>query len=196
VPPMIIYKLKRMSELLMKGSTPESIGACSSNGWINSELFIKWLHHFIAFEKPTEDRKALLIMGGHRFHKSPEAIDIARSQGLVLICLPPHTTHRMQPLDRTIYGPLKVNYNAKCGKWMTQNAGWRITQSGCLIWTSIYTTSTLEKAISGFCCSGLWPYNVFNAEDSLPSMVTDEPQPSDSQQQTQLSTRPNKQQVD
>jgi len=68
--PKIIYKRKRISELLMKGSTPESIGAC----------------------------------------KSLEAIDLARSQlGLVLICLPPHTTHRMQPLDRTIYGPLKVN---------------------------------------------------------------------------------------
>jgi len=45
---------------------------------------------------------------------------------------------------------------------------------------------------------GLWPYNpnVFNAEESLPSIVTDEPQPSDSQQQIQPSTRPNKQQVD
>ena len=28
-----------------------------------------------------------------------------------MICLPPHTTHRMQPLDRTIYGPLKLHYN-------------------------------------------------------------------------------------
>jgi len=33
--------------------------------------------------------------------------------------LPPHTTHRMQPLDRTFYGPLKAHYNTECDKWMT-----------------------------------------------------------------------------
>lgn len=197
VPPMLIYKRKRMSELLMKGSPPESIGTCSSNGWINSELFVKWLNHFIAAVKPTEDKKVLLIMDGHGSHKSLEAIDIARSQGLVLICLPPHTTHRMQPLDRTIYGPLKVNYNAECDKWMTQNAGRRISQydQASLFGAAYIRTATMDKAISGFRCSGLWPYNpdVFGAEDFLPSMVTDEPQPSDSQQQAQPST--NNQQV-
>jgi len=36
VPPMLNFKRKRMSELLMKGSPPGSIGARSANGWIDS----------------------------------------------------------------------------------------------------------------------------------------------------------------
>jgi len=82
---------------------------------------------------------------------------------------------------------------------MSQNAGRRITQYDQAALFGQAATATMEKlAISGFRCSGLWPYNpnIFNAEDSLPSLVTDEPQPSDSQQQIQPSTRPNKQQVD
>ena len=111
VPPMLIYKRKRMTELLMKDSPPGSIGACSANGWIDSSLFVKWLNHFVEVVKPTQEKKVLLIMDGHSSHKSLEAFDFARQHGVVRISLPPHTTHRMQPLDRTFYGPLKAHYN-------------------------------------------------------------------------------------
>jgi len=132
-------------------------------------------------------------MGYHSSHKSLEAIDIARSQGLVLICLPPHTTHRMQPLDRTICGPLKVNYNAECGKWVTQNGGRPITQydQAALFGQAYIQLQQWRKHYQdsvAVVCGRTILINVFNAEDSLPSMVTDEPQPSDSQQQIQPST--------
>jgi len=35
--------------------------------------------------------------------------------------LTPHTTHQMQPLDKTVYGPLKRNYNEECDRWMLKN---------------------------------------------------------------------------
>ena len=182
VPPMLIYKRKRMSELLMKGSPPGSIGACSANGWIDGELFLKWLNHFISCVKPTPEKKVLLIMDGHSSHKSLAAIELARSNSLVMICLPPHTTHKMQPLDRAVYGPLKVNYNCECDKWMTMHAGQRISQydQAELFGRAYVRTATMEKSLSGFSCTGLWPFNpdIFTAEDFLPSMMTDEPQPS------------------
>jgi len=179
-PPMLIYKRKRMSELLMKDSPPGSIGACSPNGWIDTGLFVKWLNHLIAFAKPTQDKKILLIMDGHCSHKSLEAIEMARQNGVVMLCLPPHTTHRMQPLDKTFFGPLKVNYNRECDKWMLTNAGRRITQyeQASLFGMAYIRSATMEKAVSGFQSTGLWPFNpdVFTAEDFRASLVTDEPQ--------------------
>lgn len=181
VPPMLIYKRKRMSDLLLKGSPSGSIGACSTNGWVDSKLFVKWLNHFVEFVRPAPDKKVLLVMDGHGSHKSLEAVEVARSHGVVMICLPPHTTHRMQPLDRTFYGPLKQNYNAECDKWMIQNAGCRISQydQASLFGSAYVRTATMEKAVSGFRCCGLWPFDpdVFSEEDFLPSLVTDEPQP-------------------
>ena len=47
-------------------------------------------------------------------------------QNIVMICFPPHSTHRMQPLDRTVYGPMKAAYNRECDKWMTSHVGQRI----------------------------------------------------------------------
>lgn len=33
----------------------------------------------------------------------------ARENGIVLLTLPPHCQHRMQPLDVGVYGPFKSN---------------------------------------------------------------------------------------
>jgi len=40
---MMIFPKKRMLDLLLKGSSPGTIGAASQNGWTDSSLFIQWL---------------------------------------------------------------------------------------------------------------------------------------------------------
>ena len=104
----------------MAGTPAGSVGYTRASGWVNSELFIKWLEHFIAFAKPSKDKKVILIIDGHASHKTLEAVDCAES-GVVLVCLLPHTTYQTQPLDKTIYGPLKIGYNNECDRWMLHN---------------------------------------------------------------------------
>ena len=178
---MLIFKRQRMSVLLMAGTPAGSVGYASPSGWINNELFVKWLEHFIAFVKPTKDTKVILILDGHASHKTLEVVDMCRQSGVVLICLPPHTTHHMQPLDKTVYGPLKTNYNEECDRWMLQNPRQRITmyQQGALFGTAFVKTASMHKAVNGFRSTGLWPLNpeVFSDEDFMPSHVTDEPEP-------------------
>lgn len=184
VPPMMIFKRQRFTNLLLQGSPPGTVGACSPNGWVDSELFLTWLNHFISVVKPTQSRKVILILDGHSSHKTLAAVELARNSGVVMISLPPHTTHRVQPLDRTVFGPLKAHYNSECDKWMVSHVGQRISQYdiASLFGKAYLKTATMDKAISGFECTGLWPYNpdVFGEDEFLPSMITDEPQPGSS----------------
>lgn len=53
VPLMFIYPRVRMNNLFEKGGPVGSIYACSKNGWINNELFLKWLKHFSKSVKLT-----------------------------------------------------------------------------------------------------------------------------------------------
>lgn len=181
VPPMLIFKRKRFTEQLMKDSPPGAVGACSPNGWVDSGLFVKWLTHFISVVKPSPARKVILILDGHSSHKTLAAIELARENGVVMMSLPPHTTHMLQPLDKTIFGSLKAKYNHECDKWMLSHAGQRISQFDVagLFGAAYVKNSTMEKAISGFRCTGLWPFNpdIFTEDDFLPSMTTDEPEP-------------------
>ena len=108
------------------------------------------------------ERKVLLILDGHASHtKNIDLIDFARSKGLLLLSLPPHTSHKLQPLDRSCFKPLKAAFNAACGKWMRNHAGRRICpeQIGQLFGEAFYRAATPENAKSGFEASGIVPFN-------------------------------------
>jgi len=94
---------------------------------VNCDLFVQWMKHFIKWVKPSVTDKVLLILDGHCSHKSLEVIDLARANGVIMICLPLHTTHRIQPLDLAVFGPLKKYYNCEYENWMVSNPGKRIT---------------------------------------------------------------------
>ena len=40
-----------------------------------------------------------------------------------MVTFPPSYSHKLQPLDRSVYGPLKRYYNATCNEWESSNPG-------------------------------------------------------------------------
>ena len=181
VPPFMIFPRKRMIDVLMKGSAPGSVGVASPNGWTSGDLFIDWLAHFVREVKCSKSDPCILILDGHQSHKTLQAIDMARDNGITIITLPPHCTHKMQPLDRTFFKSLKSRYNATCDDWMRSNAGKRISffDMAELFGKAYMQTADVAKAVSGFSVCGIWPINstIFSDEDFCAAELTDEPQP-------------------
>ena len=190
VPPMMIFPRKRMIDTLMNGAPPQSLGCCSATGWTDSNLFVKWLRHFKQFTNCSPATPQIVIMDGHHSHKTLEAILFARENGITLITLPPHSTHKLQPLDRTYFKSLKCAYRSECDSWMVTNPGRRISlfDVAAIFGRAYLRTANADKAVRGFEACGLWPFNenVFNDEDFAASRVTDEPQPDDT---SNLTTR-------
>jgi hypothetical protein len=52
----------------------------------------------------------MLLFDGHASHISIQAIKFALEKKIILLCLPPHTTHLLQPLDVRLFGPLSTYY--------------------------------------------------------------------------------------
>lgn len=181
IPPMFVFARKRMTPLLMTGCPPGSTSTCTANGWSDADCFLLWLQHFVTHAKPTRDEKHIIILDGHHSHKTLAAIDFARENGIVLITLPPHCTHKMQPLDVSYFKSLKAAYNRAADNWMLVNAGKRISQFNVaeIFGTAYMKTATIDKAINGFRATGIWPFNddVFTDEDFVPAQLTEEPPP-------------------
>jgi len=57
-----------MKHDLMDGAPAGSISACHPSGWIKTDIFTKWFHHFVHFVKPSADDPVLLIVDGHYSH--------------------------------------------------------------------------------------------------------------------------------
>lgn len=173
IPPMFIYSRQRMSPQLCKGGPTEAIYHCSKNGWTNEELFVTWLKHFVKFAKPSADEPVLLILDNHYSHSSYEAFVFCRENHVVVLSIPPHTSHRMQPLDVAFYGPLKKAYKKECDLFMKSHALQKITPFDVAsIFNKAYCeTATIQKGVSGFKSSGIYPINpsIFGDEDFLAS---------------------------
>ena len=99
LPPMMIFPRKRMLDQLMRGAPAQSVGVCSTNGWTDCDLFVKWLEHFVKMTNASRATPQLIIIDGHNSHKSLEAITFAVEHGIHLITLPPHCTHKMQHIS-------------------------------------------------------------------------------------------------
>ena len=96
---------------------------------MNGEVFSEWLEHFIKFTKSTLEKKVLLILDGHKSHThSIKALQRASDCGVMMISLPPHTSHRLQPLDLCFFKPLKTYYYQEVSKWLRNHPGRAVTQ--------------------------------------------------------------------
>ena len=180
VPRMMIFPRARMSDVLMTGAPAGCIGAVSPSGWTGSNLFVTWLKHFVSATKATKENQQILMSDGHYSHKTIEAVTYARDHG-VHITLPPHCTHKMQPLDRTFFKPFKASYNRAADSWMVSHPGKRISMYDIAsIFSEAYVhTANLARAENGFRVCGLWPVNelIFTEDDFAAAELTDEPLP-------------------
>ena len=119
----------------------------------------------------------LLILDNHDTHISIETVDLAKNNGVVMLTLPPHCSHKLQPLDRSVYGPFKAFYNQAANAFMINHPGQPITiHNISQLISHAYPLAFTPKNISaGFSVPGIYPFNpdVFSEEDFLSSYVTD-----------------------
>jgi hypothetical protein len=84
--------------------------AVSENGWTDNQLGLWWLQEVFHPETKDLGGRRLLLIDGHSSHVSVEFIEFCWSVAVVPLCLPPHTTHYLQPLDVGCFGPLDKAY--------------------------------------------------------------------------------------
>jgi len=185
VPPMLIYPRLRVKQEFLDRAPTGSIAGGSKNGWINSDLFEKWFDHFLKSVHPeARDEKVLLIMDGHSSHtRNINVINKARQSNVVLLSLPSHCTHRMQPLDLAFFKSCNTFYDQSASSWLRSHPGRVITERdiGELFKEAYGKAATVKNATSGFLKSGIWPFNdcIFTEDDFVAAEVTDRPDPAD-----------------
>lgn len=89
----------------------------SENGWIDDFLCTQWFEKSFIPQATAqnESRKPiLLIYDGHESHESLHLINLACEHNIILFCLLPHTTHKLQPLNVGVFGPFQWAWGVQC----------------------------------------------------------------------------------
>src|SRR6218665_2909774 len=153
VPPLFIFPRQRMKAELMDGSPPGSICVCHPSGWMQMEIFSQWFDHFVSCSGASKTNPVLLILDGHSTHvRNLDVINKAWDHGVVIICLPPHCSHKMQPLDVSFMKPLSTYYNAEVSKWLRNDPGRTVStfQVAQLLTPAFQKAATALTAANGF----------------------------------------------
>ena len=118
MPPMFIFPRIRFNKNLMNECPAGSWAECNPSGWMQAETFTNWFKRFLIFSQASKEYPVLLLLDGHTSHtRNLKVIDLARDNGVIILCLPPHCTHRLQPVDVSFMKPLSTYYDCEVTKY-------------------------------------------------------------------------------
>ena len=84
------------------------LGLANPSGWMKLDIFPQVLKHFIDNMTVSKDQPG--VMDNHNSHITLEGVELAKNHGLDLLTLPPHCSHKLQPLDVVVFGAFKKFY--------------------------------------------------------------------------------------
>jgi len=181
--PFIIMKGKRLKPEWLDGLPPDVNVTLkmSDNGWITKDLFMQWAEQFTS-QLPKDELPHVLFLDGHSSHiYNMEFVSLMKQHNVHVWCFPPHTTHWIQPADRSLFRSLKHHWTEEGLKTARQHAAMKLSKQEFLkvFATAWRKSATIENALSGFCSTGLFPFNPKQIPDDafLPSRTTERPLP-------------------
>ena len=162
IPPFIIFAGQYHLSPWFQENIPNSWRfTLSDNGWTTNEIGVTWLEHFI---EHTKDRRVgawlLLVIDGHESHNSLRFQELCKENKIYTLCMPPHSSHLLQPLDVGCFSPLKRAYGQQVSCLIRDHIN-HITKIEFLpaFYAAYNQSITRENICSSFRGAGLVPYN-------------------------------------
>ncbi|KIO27370.1 hypothetical protein M407DRAFT_38982, partial [Tulasnella calospora MUT 4182] len=151
---------------------PTVIFKVGPNGYMDTELALKWLEDFNDQTKEKNDLPRVLVLDGHASHTGRAFLDRAEELGIHVVSYPPHTTHALQGLDVVVFASLKRHWQAVHDA-RERETGLPIQKEDFILLYSAAHTATLTPQIitEAFRKTGLYPVNrgAVSAEQMAPS---------------------------
>ena len=167
-PPALVYQGKsydlQSSWVEDLQESEQAFFAVSEQGWTNDALRLQWLEKL--FNRHTKDRagnrRRLLIVDGHSSHVNMTFIEAAHERRIIIMILPSHSTHRLQPLDVGLFAPLSMAYSQQLTLLIHNSLG-LVSMTKRLFWPLFWRawteSFTPENVNSAFKMTGIWPLN-------------------------------------
>jgi hypothetical protein len=163
LPPVIIFEGKMHQSTWYNTELPgDWVIGVSDNGWTDNILGLTWLKN--VFEKHTahctKGVYRLLILDGHGSHLTPEFDLFCTEHSIITLCMPPHSSHLLQPCDVSFFAVLKRRYGQQIQGYIRRGTH-HIDKQDFLQAYFIARTeaATIANIQSGFAATGLVPHD-------------------------------------
>ena len=160
IPPMIIFSGGFPGGPYQRNGPVNAVYGHSPSGFMDSELYYQWFTKCF-LPHAVKERPLVLLQDGHSSHLSLRLVEKAIENEVVLVCLPPHTTHVLQPLDVAVYRSLKASFSCLVNSAKLLNSNIWISKAK---FTGVFKLAfeesfTMRSIIEGFRKCGIYPLN-------------------------------------
>ena len=180
VPPLIIHKGGKVPKDWEQGAPVGVMVRASPTGWINRNLFLEYATRWVRWLKSWKllDHPHLLLLDAHKSHVYNLCfIQLMIEMDIHVLAIPPHTSHKVQPLDNAPFANFKTAWNVNLLQYLFQSVGCGMPKMDFFIvfWPSWKKAMTVANIQAGFCQTGIYPFNpnVINPALLGPSQATD-----------------------
>jgi hypothetical protein len=169
LPPALIYKAVsgNLQDTWLQDYEPGEHPcwfASSPNGWTSDELGLSWLQSL--FDPQTSGKAKrdwrLLILDGHGSHCTLDFLEWCHKRRILVAIYPPHSTHRLQPLDVSLFRPLATYYSQALDAHTRQSLGLSSISKRdffTIFYPAFDKAFTEENVRSGWRKTGIEPWN-------------------------------------
>ncbi|XP_045771781.1 uncharacterized protein LOC123871831 [Maniola jurtina] len=196
IPPMILFKGKRLKPEFRDNLPPGSLVKMTPKGSMTTETFIEFINHL---HKYRTSGPCLLIFDGAKCHLDFTIVEEAEKCGITLYCLPSNTTHELQPMDKSVYRSFEHHWDQELIKYVSQHPERTLNKTSfnvvlSQVWSKCMTITNISN---GFRATGLYPYNpdAIPEEAFAPSALSELPNPTNSENIAVLSVESGEQEI-
>lgn len=164
--PLVIFKGQSLQTTWFSDDDlPNWLFASSGKGWTSNLIGLQWLKQvYLPSTSPSRGRYRLLLIDGHGSHADVEFMNVCYQNDVLAFYLPPHSSHVLQPLDLTCFGPLKGAYRKQLRQVAELDDAAPIKKQRFIsLYQTARTAALTETNIkSGFTKMGLVPWSPAN----------------------------------
>ncbi|GAB1602582.1 hypothetical protein Ahia01_000537800, partial [Argonauta hians] len=197
LPPLVIFKGKKIRQTWREGGPPSCNYACSDSGGMSDKIFENWFCK--AFVPSVADKKKPVVVFLDRYAGSPsrtrsclnqKTLSEAKKRDIHIIHLPPHLNHRedtLQPLDVAVFEQLQDHWRQILLGFYRETRQQEVGNcSFAFLLKLLCEKFSATNLIAGFRRTGLWPYSPdvvrerlkFQVNEPIATMTTTNMSPS------------------
>jgi len=164
IPPFVVWANKvHCDGWYTTGDTRPGTFSRSHSGYMDDDLGLDYISkHFDPYTAPPRAEGPIwhmFIVDGHSSHVAYPVVEYGLDHNIVIYCLPPHTTHLMQPLDVACFAPLSRAHRTALQDFIYDNPGKPFGKPE--FWDSLCIAREQalikDNILGGYEATGIWP---------------------------------------
>ena len=169
LPPMVVYKAKKINLNWVANGPDGAVYSVSESGYMHDYNFEQWFRtvfvkHVANYEKPI-----VLTYDGHGSHLTYQTVKAAKENSIIIVCLPPHTSHALQPLDVACFKSVKEIWTNVLGQYYKETRSKMSVDKERfpMLLAKLWKRLKPENIIGGFRGSGLFPVDKHQVDNRI-----------------------------